>query len=233
MIIAACVPCTQASAAVWTRSAGGNPTVAILTTMSTSLACFVVTPAWLHLLTGQSGGAGQDFGALVAKLAVMVAVSIIAGQLLRAIPAMRMFATRHSYGLGMYAQLGILSMVFVGAVECGGQLDRLTGGAAPLAGQIAAMMALVAAVHTAAWLIGFGAAGRLKLSRPDQIGVAFAGSQKTLMVGLAIAIKFGGLTVLPMVAYHVEQLLIDTVLADRLRRDEAVVAPTSADESGA
>jgi hypothetical protein len=38
------------------------------------------------------------------------------------------------------------------------------------------------------------------------------------MVGLAIAIDFGGLAVLPMVAYHIEQLLIDTVLADRLRR---------------
>jgi predicted Na+-dependent transporter len=45
---------------VWTRRAGGNPTVAILTTMSTSLACFVVTPAWLHMLTGQSGGAGYS-----------------------------------------------------------------------------------------------------------------------------------------------------------------------------
>ena len=83
------------------------------------------------------------------------------------------------------------------------------------------MMVLVAGVHLAAWGIGFWSAGSLGVSRPDQIGVAFAGSQKTLMVGLAIAIEFGGLAVLPMVAYHVEQLLIDTLLADWLRRKDA------------
>ena len=84
MIVAASVPCTQASAAVWTRRAGGNDTVAVLTTMATSLACFVVTPAWLELLAGRTGGAGQDFGQLVVRLALVVALPIIAGQLLRA-----------------------------------------------------------------------------------------------------------------------------------------------------
>jgi sodium/bile acid cotransporter 7 len=108
-------------------------------------------------------------------------------------------------------------MVFVGAVECGRQLHQLEGGVAPLAGHIVAMMLLVAAVHTVAWFCGYGASHALGVAREDAIGVAFAGSQKTLMVGLAIAIDFGGLAVLPMVAYHVEQLIIDTVLAERLR----------------
>ena len=49
------------------------------------------------------------------------------------------------------------------------------------------------------------------------VAVGFAGSQKTLMVGLTIALQFGGLTILPMLAYHVLQLLIDTLLANRLR----------------
>ena len=35
-------------------------------------------------------------------------------------------------------------------------------------------------------------------------------------LGLA-SVYYGGLTVLPMVAYHVSQLLIDTLVADRLR----------------
>jgi predicted Na+-dependent transporter len=37
------------------------------------------------------------------------------------------------------------------------------------------------------------------------------------MVGLALALSIGGLAILPMLAYHVQQLLIDTVLAGRLR----------------
>ncbi len=216
LIIAATVPCTQASAAVWTRRAGGNETIAVLTTMSTSLACFVVTPAWLELLTGRAGGSQQDFSRLVLRLALMVALPIVAGQLLRVLPAVRNAARRRRLALGLYAQAGILSMVLVGAVECGKQLARLGEGLAPLAWHIAAMMVLAAAVHTAAWFMGFGAVRGLGLPRADAIGVAFAGSQKTLMVGLAIAIDFGGLAVLPMVAYHVEQLIIDTLLADRL-----------------
>lgn len=231
MIVAATVPCTQASAAVWTRRAGGNDTIAVLTTMTTSLACFVVTPAWLQLLVGRTGGTHQDFAKLVVRLALVVLLPIVAGQCLRMIPRVRDWAGRHKFGLALYAQLGILSMVFVGAVECGRQVDRLGSGAAPLAGQILAMMALVAAVHVAAWFVGFLAADRIGLSRPDQIAVAFAGSQKTLMVGLAIAIDFGGLAVLPMVAYHVEQLLIDTVLADRLAEAAIPVATSGASSS--
>ncbi len=234
LIVAAAVPCTQASAAVWTRRAGGNDTIAVLTTMATSLACFVVTPAWLELLVGRTGGAGQSFGKLVLRLAVVVVAPIVAGQLLRAVAPIRSWSMRHARRLSLYAQLGILSMVFVGAVECGKQIARLDEGLAPLAGHIVAMIVLVAAVHTTAWFAGFWMAGRLGLPRADQIGVGFAGSQKTLMIGLAIAIDFGGLAVLPMVAYHFEQLLIDTVLAERLRKRaaEPSAAALAAAESG-
>jgi hypothetical protein len=42
------------------------------------------------------------------------------------------------------------------------------------------------------------------------------------MVGLHISLTYyGGLTILPMVAYHVGQLLIDTLVADRLRQTDA------------
>jgi sodium/bile acid cotransporter 7 len=225
MIVSATVPCTQASAAVWTRRAGGNDTIAVLTTMATSLLCFVATPAWLKLLVGRTGETQQDFGRLVVRLALLVALPIVAGQLLRTFASIRNWARHRKHGLSLYTQLGILSMVFVGAVESGRQIAGLDEGLAPLAGHIVAMCALVAAVHTTAWYLGYWTGGRLGLSETDRIGVAFAGSQKTLMVGLAIAIDFGGLAVLPMVAYHVGQLLIDTVLADRLKSRQKPTAP--------
>jgi solute carrier family 10 (sodium/bile acid cotransporter), member 7 len=52
LYVAAATPCTLASAAVWTRRAGGNESVAILVTIITNLSCFVVTPLWLWILTG-------------------------------------------------------------------------------------------------------------------------------------------------------------------------------------
>jgi sodium/bile acid cotransporter 7 len=45
VVIAAVVPCTLVAATVWTRRAGGNDAVAILVTMITNLACFLIIPA--------------------------------------------------------------------------------------------------------------------------------------------------------------------------------------------
>lgn len=58
-------------------------------------------------------------------------------------------------------------------------------------------------------------AKKLGLRRPQQTAVAIAGSQKTLMVGLQLAIDCSVSTV-PMVAYHLSQLLIDTVFASKV-----------------
>ncbi len=216
MIIAAAVPCTLASAAVWTRMAGGNDAVSLLVTMITNLGCFLVTPAWVRLLAGQ-GAAAATFGEMAVKLLLLVVLPIVAAQVLRLNPTVGRWATSNKSGLGVFAQLGILSIVFVGAVRCGQEIGLLDDRLTSLSGQVALMMVLVAAVHLAAWCFGYFASARLGMARPEQLAVAFAGSQKTLMVGLAVALEFGGLAVLPMVAYHVEQLVIDTLLADRCR----------------
>jgi sodium/bile acid cotransporter 7 len=226
LAVAASVPCTMGSAAVLTRRAGGNDSIALVVTMVTNLACFLVTPAWVQLLTGRTGGPQQNFAALVIKLATLVLAPIVVGQLLRQVAAVGAWATRHRTPLGVFAQVGILSMVLVGAVECGEQVARLEGGLSSLAGHISLMLVLVAALHLVTWACGYRAARWAGLSRDDQSAVAFAGSQKTLMVGLAIAVDFGGLAVLPMLAYHVEQLLIDTLLADRLSSGGAVARPS-------
>ena len=216
MIIAAAVPCTLASAAVWTRMAGGNDAVSLLVTMITNLSCFLVTPGWVRLLAGR-GAASTSFGEMAVKLLLLVVLPIVAAQLLRMIPTVGRWAAENKSGLSVFAMLGILSIVFVGAVQCGQKLVELDDQLAALSGQVALMLVLVAAVHTLAWWIGYVVSQKLGMARPEQLAVAFAGSQKTLMVGLAVALEFGGLAVLPMLAYHVEQLLIDTLLADRCR----------------
>ena len=55
LLVAAAAPCTLASAAVWTRRAGGNDAVALMVTIGTNLTCFVVTPLWLLVTTGRAG----------------------------------------------------------------------------------------------------------------------------------------------------------------------------------
>jgi len=216
LIIAAAVPCTLASAAVWTRLAGGNEAVSLLVTMITNLSCFLVTPALIQIFAGKTNDT-VHFTDMASKLFTLIVFPIFAAQLLRTFPRVGQWATANKRELSTFAQLGLLTIVFVGAVHGGLKVASLENQLAPIVGQIVLMILLAAGVHTVAWWLGFVTAGRLGMQRGEQLAVAFAGSQKTLMVGLAIALPFGGLTVLPMLAYHVGQLLIDTLLADRFR----------------
>ena len=53
ILVAAVTPCTLASAAVWTRRAGGDDATALLVTVATNAACFAVAPFWLWLMLDQ------------------------------------------------------------------------------------------------------------------------------------------------------------------------------------
>jgi sodium/bile acid cotransporter 7 len=228
LLITAAIPCTLASAAVWTRRAGGNDATAILVTLITNASCFVVAPLWISVLTGRNLHGQLPILPMVGDLLLLVVAPLAAGQFLRFHAAAAAWATRHKWSLAVLAQVGILWMVFVGALQCGRQLFGLathntaTGGwDAPTPGQLLTMIASVTGLHVGSFALGWMVAGRIGFGRADQIAVGIAGSQKTLMIGLQLAIThFGGYTMLPLVAYHVLQLLIDAVVADHLRQGE-------------
>jgi sodium/bile acid cotransporter 7 len=230
LLIAAAVPSTVASAAVWTRRAGGNDAVALLVTMVTNLSCFAVTPFLLWITTGAEVG-NEKFrpGPLVLRLALIVALPLLAAQTIRLAPRVAAWSARRKTPLGVVCQLGMLTMVLTGVVQCGEKLHGISvrgaGDAGPGWLGWAATIAAVLAVHLAVLFAGQSLAKMLRLPREDWIAVGFAGSQKTLLVGLGIAISyadvFGPLAVLPMVAYHVTQLLADTLIADQLRTSAA------------
>jgi solute carrier family 10 (sodium/bile acid cotransporter), member 7 len=213
VIVASVVPCTLATAAVWTRRAGGNDAVSFLITMITSLACFLVVPGWLWLLSGVQ--ANVDYPAIVTGLMLHVAVPIVLAQLLRQWRPLGNSATEHRKLLSWLAQIGVLAMVLVGAVRSGETLAAVDEHSILTVTNLAVMIAAVAAVHISALLVGLQISRSLGIAWPDSIAVAFAGSQKTLMVGAYVALAIGPLAILPMVAYHAVQLFVDTLIADR------------------
>lgn len=215
-VVAATVPCTLASAAVWTRRAGGNDAAAILVTVITNATCFLTTPAWLLLLTRKR--TTLVMSDLIWQLAVLVVLPMIAGQLVRLSPKVATWATAQRGLCGLLAQAGILVMVLVGATQCGIRLEATEMETVLSLPDILGLVTAVCALHIAGLGTGAMLALWLHFSREDRIAVAIAGSQKTLMVGIYIAVEyFGGVAILPMVAYHVSQLVIDTILADRWR----------------
>lgn len=246
LIVAACIPCTLASAAVWTRRAGGDDTVAILVTLITNLSCVVVTPLWLVVLLGQR--VDIQVGPLIGELFLMVLVPMAVAQGLRLNSHIAQWAERRKLRLALMCQLGILYMVLLGAIQMGQHMQVSPGAVGqPAASSVSGPAAsapsvavgdvfwtviLAAAVHLISMGMGWQIAARTGIARPQQIGVAISGSQKTLMIGLKMAMDCG-VSIIPMVAYHVGQLLMDTFIADRWRAASALAEKQRAAETEA
>lgn len=219
LIIMAVIPCTLASSAVWTRRAGGNDAVALMVTMATNLACFLITPAWLRLLTKTE--ATLNYGHMMEQLLLFVVLPILIAQLCRLHRPLADWATRYKTGLSILSQCGILWIVLFGAIDGGAKLASGESGTLAWSDWLAMLLA-VNFVHIAALWLGHLLAGLFGMQRDDRIAVGFAGSQKTLAIGLALGPEyFSGLTIMPMIAYHVCQLLFDTLVVDYLRGREA------------
>lgn len=219
LIVASAVPSTIASAAVWTRRAGGNELIPLLVTSVTHMTCFVVTPLWIWLLIGRRIEIAP--AALAKQLMILVFLPMLLAQFARIWDSIACWAARQKEFLAITAQVGILSMVAMGAATCGKQLQS-----GPISGthpaDLLRLFLVVIVLHSGALVLGQWLARRLGYPRGDWIAVGFAGSQKTLMVGLHTSMVLGnGPVMFPMVAYHVLQLIIDSWIAERLRQEKS------------
>lgn len=225
LLVGSTTPCTVASAAVWTRRAGGNDAVATFVTVVTNLICFVAMPAWLAILLGDRVSTVQfEFVDSVVQLGKLVVVPMVAAQIVRLWKPIGEFAVRRKIPLSALTQCGILYMVFIGAIQTGHQLQ--SGQERMLSwSDFLLMIAAVNAVHLSMLWWGWRLSAWCGVPREDQIAVAFSGSQKTLMIGLKVCLDLQ-VSILPMVAFHVSQLLVDTLIADRMAKS---VAPAALD----
>lgn len=230
LIVVSAIPCTLASVVLWTRRAGGNEAAAVLVTLVTNLSCFVVTPLWIALLLGKRE-VSIEVAPLVRQLLLLAVLPIVLAQLLRLNSQFAALATHAKRPLGFLTQLCVLAIVLIGSVKTAAKITP--GEAVGSWLGWAWLIGVVVTVHVILFWGGYWAARGLRLPEADSATVAFAGSQKTLMVGMHVALSLG-VSILPMVIFHVGQLLIDTVFADWLRRTcEGIQALDEAlDETG-
>ncbi len=215
LILAAAVPSTLASSAVWTRRAGGNDSVSMVVTIVTNLLCFVVTPAWVYGLIGISVPQSVLVATIV-NLGMFVVFPMVIGQLLRIHRGSATWATNHASRLSIAAQIGILLITLIGSVSMRIRFDGLPANEIGL-NHLAATIVLVLFHHLAILISGIKLGEWTGCPIGDRIAIGFGGSQKTLMVGLSTALSMG-LNIIPIVAYHALQLIVDTLIADRFRK---------------
>jgi sodium/bile acid cotransporter 7 len=231
LVLVASVPCTLSSAILWTRLAGGNDATALLTTMGTTFLSWGLTTFWLYWLTGAQ--IEFDVGQMMLDLVVTLILPVIVGQLLRRIPPCKAFAERYKIPISIFSQFFVLAIVLKAGVGVGDKLHEENTWDAPMI--FLSSVVLAVALHLFALASGWFTSGWLGFDRGRQIAVAFSASQKTLQISVLLFDKFYIETypyaIMPLLFYHVGQLLLDTAIAKRISKGGAAPAPDDLEAS--
>ena len=206
---------TVQSSIAFTSIAGGNVPAAICAASLSNLIGVALTPLLVAQLLHQDGG-GISLDA-IEKIALQILLPFILGQILR--PWIGGFVQRHKL-LTMVVDRGSILLIVYSAFGAGTVAGIWS--AIPAPGLI-----LCLAVVTLLLALAMGimvAAGRIThMPHQDRAVLFFCGSTKSLASGLPIATAIFpaatvGATVLPVMIYHMTQLLVCSAIAQRLAR---------------
>ncbi|GAA0277996.1 bile acid:sodium symporter [Alteraurantiacibacter aestuarii] len=207
------LPSTVQSATAYSSLAGGNVAASVVAAAVLNVLGVFITAPLLALLAGTEA-VGIDIGGLE-RIATILLLPFVIGQLaqgwaggwVRSNRVLVSWADRTAIAIAVY-------VAFSGAVEQGlwTRVDALAWAA--LLGLVAVFLAIG---FGGAWLCG----GMLRLDRGDRIAFLFAGAQKSIALGAPLAsVLFppavAGLLLLPVLVYHLLQLMLSAPLANRL-----------------
>jgi solute carrier family 10 (sodium/bile acid cotransporter), member 7 len=215
------LPSTVQSATAYCSLADGNVASSVVAAALINILGVFISAPLFALLAGSAGG-GLHTDALV-KIATILLLPFALGQLLQRWARGWMLGHRELTSWMDRGSIGIAVYVaFSGAVEQGiwSRVD-LTAWAVILA----ACALLLGFGYGGAWLLG----GALKLPRGDRVAMLFAGAQKSIAMGAPLAIvlfppQVVGTVLLPLLVYHLVQMVVAAPLAERLRNGQASTA---------
>lgn len=217
------LPTTVQSSTSYSSLAGGNIALSVIAAALLSMmGVFFSVPIFLAL-----GGTGEGAvgSAAIAKILAILVLPFAIGQLVQ--NRARSFITAHKGKIAWLDRSVIALAVYVafsGAVEQGIWTRIDATGWLAVGVMIAAFLVVG---HLGAWLLG----GALGLPRADRIAFLFAGAQKSAALGAPLATVLfppavAGFIVLPLLLYHLFQLVLAAPLASRL------ASPPDRDASG-
>ncbi|KAJ1470696.1 putative sodium bile acid cotransporter [Baffinella frigidus] len=228
-IALACVPTTTSMCVMLSAKAGGNQALAAVSALIANTVAIVATPWLLSSLTRIDPN--LSYPALWLSLCGKMVLPLLAGQLLR--PRLAPLLAPHRPTVIKLSQTLILTLLFQIFSDVFHH-----GGAVPPATllRVALLVPILHAVFlAAAWAAGGGlregggvggGCGALSLSRPDRVAFLYCASQKTVVLGVPLLRAVYGdrppaelvVLLLPLLFYHVLELVVGLCLAPPLRR---------------
>jgi sodium/bile acid cotransporter 7 len=211
--------CTLGSGIVVSTAARGNVALALVVTIFNSMLAAVMTPLILRLTLAVK--VEFDVLAMIGRLSLIILLPVVLGQLVR--PLVRATIERVRWLPAVLSQLAILSFIFM---TVGTAADWMASRPWVVLGVLLATFLLHAIILAANFALSPLGARDIASRR----SLAICSSQKTVATGSYIWSKYfpdnpvGGV---PLVFYHVVQLVFDSLLAHWLaQRDTRAVPPT-------
>ncbi len=209
------LPSTVQSATAYSSLAGGNVAASVVAAAVLNVLGVFITAPLLALLAGTEA-VSVDLSALQ-RIATILLLPFLIGQALQGLGGEWVRANRQLVGWVDRSAIAIAVYVaFSGAVEQGlwVRVDALAW-----IGLLGLVFAFLAVGFGGSWLLS----AMLGLGREDRISFLFAGAQKSIAIGAPLASvlfppAIAGLLLLPLLAYHLLQLMLSAPLANRLNR---------------
>jgi sodium/bile acid cotransporter 7 len=213
------LPSTVSAAVVLVSISGGNVPAAIFNASISSLLGVVMTPFWMGIAGGEVAGE-LDLWASIVDLSIKVVLPVILGLAMHRylFPKIKPYLNRLKY----LDQTVILSIVFTTFSESFSQRLFTSFSWVSLGGLALVMLFILLLVVGILYLL----VRSLSFSKEDQIAAIFCGSTKSLVHGVAIGkvlfpnAAIFGLVLLPVMLYHLQQLILGSLLARHYEKNK-------------
>lgn len=210
-----CLPSTVQSATSYNTLARGNVAASVIAAALINLVGVVVTPA-LFAALGSAKGVVIG-GEVVLRIAVILLLPFIIGQVIQ--PYVRARVMAHKDITGWLDRLVIALAVYV-ALSAAVREGLLTQLPLPVLATMAGAVALMLAfAFGGAWLAG------ASFACPDRKAFLFAGAHKSIAIGAPLAALLfpkaeAGFILIPVILYHLAQLILSAPIATHLARED-------------
>lgn len=209
------LPSTVSSSVVMVSLARGNLPTAIFNASLSGLIGIVATPLWMSMFMAATSD--FEFGAVVQKLMLQIILPLIIGLFLQR--WLGNLARKHSKKISFFDKSVIILIVYSSfSTAFSTQLFSSVG--------VADMLKLMLMVSLLFFVVYFGlgfASKLIGLNTEDEIAAKFCGTKKSLVHGsVMVKVIFGNsaanaLYLLPIMLYHILQLLVVAVFAEKYR----------------
>jgi len=213
-VVGACIiataPATVASGTVLTAIARGNIPLSLFICIASNFTAIFTIPFSLNFLLRFNQSMNLPVFAMIKSLILIVLIPVILGQILRIkarhliVPYKKLFS--------IFSQLIVLLIIF-------NAVSSSTSKISHMGHKIIFVFAFMILLHAIILLLNFGLSRLMRLNIASTAAFTIHTSQKTLTVSYIVWAGYFAadlpLALIPPIAYHLTQMIMDTFLAHR------------------